>query len=142
MLRVYHYFSVRISVYLQKPKSSVISLCTILSFKSKSFMLYLQVITCSDDKKKLDLNMENYNHIRASVNKFSNTKYRLINILNIIFSTSKQEQFLDTQSNNAKSDTPHSVSKIYNIFAVYLVLNSPRIRLLLVNWNLASYSSF
>ena len=89
MLRVYHYFSVRINVYLQKPKSSVISLCTILSFKSKSFMLYLQVITCSDDKKKLDLNMENCNHIRASVNKFSNTKYRLINILNIIFSTSK-----------------------------------------------------
>ena len=52
MLRVYHYFSVRINVYVQKPKSSLISLCTILSFKSKGFMLYLQVITCSDDKKK------------------------------------------------------------------------------------------
>ena len=49
----------------------------------KNKILYLQFISCADDKKSLDLNIEKQQpHKKAKFSKICNAVYRLINILN------------------------------------------------------------
>ena len=49
MLRVYHYFSVKIKVYVQKPKSNFRFLCYILSYKSKAKCYIFNLLTVCYD---------------------------------------------------------------------------------------------
>ena len=60
MLRLYYYFSGRIKVYVQKPKSSVRILCYIPSYKLKikCYMCILLLVLMK--KKRLDLTTEKF----------------------------------------------------------------------------------